>query len=137
MDLSPGKPLPVLLENASRADVERTQRQRAALEFLGRIEDIHFLEKQESAPESATALLGEMKILVPMKGLIDKDAELARLHKAVAKLQKDLEKGETQLANPNFGKAPEAVQQGARDRVEKQRKEMSDLQAQVERIQAL
>ena len=137
MDLSPGKPLPILLQQASRKDVERVQRMRNALEFLGRIEDIHFLEKQEAAPESATALLGDMKILVPMKGLIDKDAELARLDKAMAKLQKDLDKGETQLANPNFGKAPEAVQQGARDRVAQQRKDMAELQAQRARIEQL
>ena len=137
MDLSPGKALPILLQNASRQDVERVQRMRNALEFLGRLEDIHFLEKQETAPESATALLGDMKILVPMKGLIDKDAELARLDKAMAKLQKDLDKGEAQLSNPNFGKAPEAVQQGARDRVAQQRKDMAELQTQRTKIEQL
>ena len=137
MDLPPGKPLPVLLQNASRSDVERLQSMRDALELLARIEDPMFLEAKEDAPESATALLGDMKILVPMKGLIDKDAELARLDKRIAKLRKDLDKGEAQLANPNFGKAPEHVQQGARDRVEQQRKDMDELQAQRARIEAM
>ena len=137
MDLPPGKPLPVLLQNASRSDVERLQSMRDALELLARIEDPMFLEAKEDAPESATALLGDMKTLVPMKGLIDKDAELARLDKRIAKLRKDLDKGEAQLANPNFGKAPEHVQQGARDRVEQQRKDMDELQAQRARIEAM
>ena len=137
MDLPPGKPLPVLLDNASRQDVERVQRLRNSLEFLARIEDPMFLEKKETAPESATALLGDMKILVPMKGLIDKQAELARLDKRIAKLRKDLDKGEAQLANPNFDKAPEHVQRGARERVAQQRKDMEELLAQRARVEAM
>jgi hypothetical protein len=42
------------------------------------------LEAGEEAPMSATALVGEMQVLVPMAGLIDKDAELARLDKEIA-----------------------------------------------------
>ncbi|MGV2482142.1 UNVERIFIED_CONTAM: hypothetical protein IGO34_35680, partial [Salmonella enterica subsp. enterica serovar Weltevreden] len=74
-----------------------------------------FLAAGEVAPESATALLGQMTLLVPMAGLIDKEAELARLSKQIAKLDSDMGKTEARVSNPNFGKAPEAVQQQGRE----------------------
>ena len=137
MDIAPGKPLPLLLQNATAADADRTQRMRVAIEFLARVEDPMFLESDEVAPESAVALLGQMKLLVPIKGLIDKDAELARLSRQIAKVEADLAKGEVQISNPNFGKAPEHVQDGARQRVAKQRADLEALRVQEDRIRAL
>ncbi|HZP10918.1 MAG TPA: valine--tRNA ligase [Nevskiaceae bacterium] len=137
MDLSPGKALPVLLQNASKADVERVQRLHGSLTTLAKIEDLHFLEAEEQAPEVATALLGQMKILVPIAGLIDKEAELARLLKQIAKLESDLGKTEVRINNPNFGKAPENVQEQARSLAAKQRKDLAVLREQHSRIQAL
>jgi len=137
MDIAPGKPLPLLLQNATAADADRTRRMRVAIEFLARVEDPMFLESDEVAPESAVALLGQMKLLVPIKGLIDKDAELARLGRQIAKVEADLAKGEVQISNPNFGKAPEHVQDGARQRVAKQRADLEALRVQEDRIKAL
>ena len=48
-----------------------------------------------------------MKILIPLAGLIDKEAESARLEKEIKKLESNLEKSSTKLNNPNFAdKAP-------------------------------
>ncbi len=72
---------------------------------------------------SATALVGSMEILVPMAGLIDKDAELARLNKEIDKLQRELEKVQNKLGNENsVGKAPAEV-------VAKERERMADMEA--------
>ncbi|MGD8546739.1 MAG: valine--tRNA ligase, partial [Thiohalophilus sp.] len=79
MDIKPGKPLPVILQNYQDQDRDRVERNYHYLENLARIESIQWLEKSEEAPESATALVGEMQILIPMAGLIDKEAELNRL----------------------------------------------------------
>jgi valyl-tRNA synthetase len=135
MDLSPGKPLPLLLQNLSADDRARLARLEGSIRFLARIERIE--EVGAEAPESAVALCGEMKLLVPMAGLIDKDAELARLDKAIAKLAGDREKTATRVGNPNFGKAPEPVQQQARELLAKQDGELAALHAQRARIAAL
>jgi valyl-tRNA synthetase len=137
MDISPGKPLPVLLQNASIEDQARIERMRDSIVFLARVESLRLLAAGESAPQSATALLGQMSLLVPMAGLIDKDAELARLERQIAKLESDLGKTETRVNNPNFGKAPAAVQQQARDMLDKQRQDLAALRAQQERIRSL
>jgi valyl-tRNA synthetase len=137
MDISPGKPLPLLLQNASESDRTRVEAMRGSIEFLARVESMRFLDAGEAPPESATALLGQMSLLVPMAGLIDKDAELARLDRQIAKLESDLGKTEARVNNPNFGKAPDQVQQLARDQAAKQRQDLESLRQQQEKISAL
>ena len=137
MDIAPGKVLPLLLQNAGAEDLARLQRQSGSIEFLARVEAPRVLTADDEAPQSATALLGAMKLLVPMAGLIDKDAELARLNKRIAALEGDLVKTQTRVDNPNFAKAPEAVQQQARDLLAKQQQDLVALREQCLRIAAL
>jgi valyl-tRNA synthetase len=138
MDIAPGKPLPVLIQDASAADAERVERFRPSLEFLARIESIRVLAADEAAPQSATAMLGAMKILVPMAGLIDKAAELARLAKLRTKLEGDLEKNEARLASEKFvNGAPSAVIEKERARAAQQKAEIATLREQEARISAL
>jgi valyl-tRNA synthetase len=110
MNIAPGKPLPVLLQNGSLNDQDFLNKNRVYLQKIGRLESILWLEDEESTPESAIALVGEMKILIPMAGLIDKDAELARLEKEIQKINNDLPRIKDKLTNPTFiDKAPPAV----------------------------
>ncbi|MGH8482568.1 MAG: valine--tRNA ligase [Nevskiaceae bacterium] len=137
MDLSPAKALPVLMQNATQADVDRMQRLKNFVTFLARIEEPYFLEATEQAPQSAVALLGEMKILVPMAGLIDKAAELARLGRQVVRYEADIQGLEARIGNPNFAKAPAHIQDGARAQLEQKRKDLGALKMQQERVRAL
>ncbi|MBA4285816.1 MAG: valine--tRNA ligase [Xanthomonadaceae bacterium] len=138
MDIAPGKPVPVLIQNASADDAERIARFTDSVSFLARLESIRVLGDADEAPQSATALLGSMKILVPMAGLIDKAAELARLAKLKAKLQKDLETNEARLASDKFvNGAPAAVIEKERARVAQQKAELATLAEQEARISAL
>jgi valyl-tRNA synthetase len=137
MDLSPAKVLPVLMQHATQADVDRMARLKAAVMFLARVEEPYFVEAEEQPPQSAVALLGQMKILVPMAGLIDKDAELARLAKKIGGLKAELERAEASLNNPNFTKAPAHIVEGARANVAQKKNDLDALQKQEERIRSL
>ncbi len=138
MNIAPSKPLPVLIANASERDRLWIKQARPYLDFLARTESIRLLDDESEAPESAIALVGNMKILIPMAGLIDKDAELKRLDKEIARLQADIERIEKKLANPSFvDKAPAAVVQKERDRVADQSAALANLSQQRERIAAL
>jgi valyl-tRNA synthetase len=138
MDIAPGKPLPVLAMNASTEDRARTVRHRALIDFLARVQDIRFLADGESAPEAATALLGEMKLLVPMAGLIDKAAEIARLQKLIEGKRKVINGSEHRLANPQFvSNAPAAVVEKERATLAEHQRAVNELQAQLARIQSL
>ncbi|MES9861319.1 MAG: valine--tRNA ligase, partial [Candidatus Thiodiazotropha sp. 4PDIVS1] len=118
MNISPGKPVPVLLANANDKDQILAERHRPFLDFLAKTESIAILTPEDTEPESATALVGEMKVLIPLAGLIDKGAEIKRLEKEITRLQNDADRTEKKLSNPNFvDKAPEAVVQKERDKL--------------------
>ena len=138
MDIAPGRPLPVLLQDADRRSRERVDAHRAYLDTLGRVESIRFITRGESPPQAATALLGRMKILVPMAGLIDTRAELQRLDRQMTKLRQDLERTQRKLANESFvQKAPAQVVDKERGKLDSLRQSLDELQAQRERIAAL
>lgn len=137
MDIAPGKVLPLLLQNAGAEDLERLQRMDSSIRSLAKVEAPRVLAADETAPESSTALLGEMKLLVPMAGLIDKAAELARLAKQIAKLSNDVGLNRGRMENPNFAKAPEAVQQKTRDLIAQQERDLAALQLQAAKIERL
>ncbi|MCP3849296.1 MAG: valine--tRNA ligase, partial [Gammaproteobacteria bacterium] len=82
-DIKPGKPLTVLLQNGSKSDQAKLQNNEAMLKKLARLETITWLEATDNVPESSTALVGEMQVLVPMAGLIDVEAERERLNKEI------------------------------------------------------
>jgi valyl-tRNA synthetase len=138
MNISPGKPVPVLLSHTSDSDKAWTEQHRAYLDFLARTESIEVLAEGDEGPESATALVGDMKLLIPLSGLIDKDAELARLEKELSKLRSEADRVEKKLSNPNFvDKAPDAVVQKERDKLTEAQSALAKLEEQAERIRIL
>ena len=138
MDIKPGQALDVLLQNWSERDQAQYSNSQAFIQSLAKIGMVTWLAPDVSAPESATALVGEMQILIPLAGLIDKDAEIARLNKEIQKLTKNLEGLEGRLNNPAFAdKAPAAVLEQTRKQAEEQKTALNQLQAQLEKIQAL
>ena len=138
MNIAPGKPLPVLIANASAQDRAWLEVARPYLDFLARIESLTLLDDAAHAPDSAIALVGGMKLLIPMAGLIDKDAELARLDKEIARLVGEIARIEQKLSNPSFvDKAPAAVVEKERARLAEQSSAVANLKGQRARIAAL
>ena len=79
-----------------------------------------------------------MKILIPLAGLIDKNAELARLTKEIGKLETNFQKSEAKLATPNFAdKAPADVVEKERVRVAEMKIALGQLQEQFAKISKL
>ncbi len=138
MDISPNKPLSALLRNASDADKLRVEQNKAFLSTMANVESIDLLGNDEKAPFSATALMGDMELLIPMAGLIDKEAEIARIQKSLDKLEKDLQRVEGKLANENFvSKAPEAVIAKEKAKAEEINTAISKLNMQKQEIESL
>ena len=128
MDISPARLVPILLSNGSTEDKKRLDKFTRELTFLVRPESLTWLGDNAEKPLSATALVGEMELLVPMAGLIDKEAELARLDKEIDRKQKDRGKTEGKINNPSFvEKAPDEV-------VQKERDKLQDLDSALEKL---
>ncbi len=87
---------------------------------------------------SAVQLVGEMQVLVPMAGLINKDAELARLKKEMDKLEKESGRLAGKLSNDKFvANAPEAVVAKEREKLAELKASLGQLTEQYGKIEAL
>jgi valyl-tRNA synthetase len=128
MDIAPSRPLPVLLRNASPEDVRRLEENAMFLHSVAKLETVTALSEDEKAPACATSLLGSLEIMIPMAGLIDKDAELARIAKALDKLEKDFARTQGKLANEKFvSNAPDVV-------IHKEKAKLADFTMQMSKL---
>jgi valyl-tRNA synthetase len=128
MDIAPSKPLPVLLRNISTEDLRRLEDNAMFLYSIAKLETVTALSEDEKAPACATSLLGSLEIMIPMAGLIDKDAELARIAKALDKLEKDFARTQGKLANEKFvSNAPDAV-------IDKEKAKLADFTMQMGKL---
>ena len=138
MNVPPSKALNIILKNLGADDQRRLDDNRQFLTKLAKLESIQVLGSGEEAPMAATQLIGDMELLVPMAGLIDKDAELGRLDKELAKLEKDIQRLADKLGNPGFvDKAPAAVVEKEQDKLQAQQHQRDRLQAQRQAIAEL
>ena len=138
MNISPGKPLPILFQNYNAQNQAWLERNSKSLKTLARLESITCLGNDETPPDAATSLVGDMKVLVPFGAFIDKDAEIKRLQKEMEKLEKDLVRSTAKLSNPSFvDKAPAAVVDKERLRVTEMEQALASLGDQLKKIEAL
>ncbi len=138
MDISPGKLLPVILQNSDEADAARADTYLHLLKRLGRVESVAVLKNDQEPPAAATALLGDLRLLVPMKGIIDVDAERDRLKKRIQRVKTDLERTRGKLDNENFvNNAPSDVVTQEQQRAVEFASTISQLTEQLEKLAEL
>ncbi len=138
MNISPNKPLSCFVQNFSDTDEQYLSNNSSILSALAKMEDIAKLDNTVEAPESATALVGDMKIFIPLAGLIDKDQEIARLNKEIEKLDKQKIQFEGKLNNEKFvSGAPEEIVNVERERLTSTLSAITDLTEQLEKISKL
>ncbi len=119
MNIAPSKPLEVLLRGASADAQRRVNDNRSFLLNLARLQSITLLDDGDKGPVSVTKIIDGAELLIPMAGLIDKSAELARLAKEVEKVEIEIGKIESKLGNEGFvARAPEAVVAKERERLQ-------------------
>ena len=138
MNIPPGKPLPCYIKNYSGQDKVYIERSKSILSTIAKLDSINLLSKSDEEDESAIALVGEMKILIPLAGLIDKGAEQDRLNKEIEKLIKLKSQFSAKLSNEKFVKgAPEAVVNNEKEKLASTESALKDLKQQLDKISNL
>ncbi|MGN2253450.1 valine--tRNA ligase [Frateuria sp. GZRe12] len=118
MNIAPGKTIPLLLADGDPADRSRTAKFAAQIAFLARTEAPQWIEPGAGEPASAAAVVGSLRVLIPLAGLIDLTAEKARLAKEIARIEGEIKKCEGKLGNANFvANAPSEVVAQERQRI--------------------
>ncbi|GAB3031543.1 valine--tRNA ligase [Oleiagrimonas citrea] len=124
MNIAPGKTIPLLLADGDANDRARAAKFATQIAFLGRAETPTWLDANAEEPAAAVAVVGNLRVLIPLAGLIDLDAEKARLEKEIARIGKEIAKCEGKLGNARFvDNAPAEV-------VEQERQRLADWSAQ-------
>lgn len=121
--------LPVLIQGASDEQQASLVRIDSQFKALAKVDSLTLVGENDEVPLSSQALIGSLKVLVPMKGLIDPTAEIARLQKVRDKLQTQADAISKKLSNEGFvAKAPTNV-------VEAERIKLSELQGQIGEVE--
>ncbi|UYB51704.1 valine--tRNA ligase [Xanthomonas sp. AM6] len=123
LNVPPSKLVPLLLQGGQADDRTRVERFASQLTFLLRLEAIQWLDTTQDTPPAAAAIVGELRLLVPLQGLVDLDAERTRLDKEIARVGAEQDKSAAKLEKFT-DKVPAAV-------VEQERQRLADWTAQL------
>jgi valyl-tRNA synthetase len=138
LNLPPAKRLDVVFQGGSDADRARQKQFQDALTSLARIQSAQWVGEDFETAQCAVSLVGDLKVLIPLKGLVDVDEELRRLNRQLQKETAELKKSEGKLGNSRFvDNAPEAVVEQERRRLNTHRANVENLNAQIAQMEAL
>ncbi len=134
--------LPVLLDNISDEETARLSRIENQFKSLAKVDTLTIVNAGDGAdkelPLSSSSMVGQLKVLVPMKGLIDPTAELNRLAKAQEKLIKQAESLRSKLSNESFvSKAPANVVESEKAKLAEMDTQLAEMHKQIEQLRSL
>ncbi|MDE2154720.1 MAG: valine--tRNA ligase [Xanthomonadaceae bacterium] len=137
MNISPARTIPLLLADGDAGDRARVAKFAAQIVFLARVEAPRWIEPAAAEPAAAAAVVGSLRVLIPLAGLIDVGAEQARLAKEIARIEVEIKKCEGKLGNANFvANAPADVVAQERQRIADWNTTLGALREQAQKLGA-
>ena len=135
MNIAPGKVIPLLLADGDASDRARAAKFAAQITFLARVDTPQWIEAGADEPAAAAAVVGSLRVMIPLAGLIDLSAEKTRLAKEIARIESEIKKCEGKLGNANFvANAPAAVVEQERQRIADWSVQVSALREQAQKL---
>ncbi|HEY8586491.1 MAG TPA: valine--tRNA ligase [Rhodanobacter sp.] len=136
MNISPGKTIPLLFADGNPVDRARVAKFAAQIAFLARTEAPQWIGGDADEPAAAAAVVGTLRVLIPLVGLIDLGAEKARLAKEMARIEGEIKKCEGKLGNAKFvANAPAEVVAQERQRIADWNTTLGALREQAAKLQ--
>ena len=138
LNLPPGKQLDIWLQSGDEEDRSLHHRFGDVISHLGRIQTSTWVDEGADTSECAVALVGDLKVLIPLTGLVDVEEELARLNRQLIREQQDLKKSEGKLGNKRFvDNAPAAVVEQERERLATHKANLKNLNSQIRQLESM
>lgn len=138
MKLGNAVKLPLLLQNPSDEEKTRLTRIENQFKALAKLDSLTLVGTNEDVPLSSSSMVGQVKVLVPMKGLIDPTAELARLGKNFDKLKGQVDSLAKKLSNEAFvSKAPAEVVATEKAKLAEMEGQLAEMDKQIEQLKAI
>src|SRR5512138_720145 len=139
LDVPRSRQMPLFVSTPSEAEWREIGDHLELIKALANATQIDRIENEASLPPTAIQIVDGHTIHAPLSSLIDDvDLELARLAKRKAKVQQDLKRSETKLANRNFvANAPPKIVEQERARIAEFQKEIAAFEEQERRVASL
>jgi len=138
LDLPPSRSMPVWFQAGTENDRAREQQFRQLIEKMARVEGFEWVDDSADTSKCAVALVGSLRVLIPLQGLVDVTAELERLNRRLERELANLKKSKAKLDNKNFVEgAPAEVVQQERDRLVAHEESVAQLRDQISRIESM
>ena len=135
MNIAPGKTIPLLLADGDATDRARAAKFAAQISFLARVDAPQWIDSGANEPAAAAAVVGSMRVLIPLAGLIDLGAEKTRLAKEIGRIEGEIKKCENKLGNANFvANAPAEVVTQERQRIADWGTQLTALREQMQKL---
>jgi valyl-tRNA synthetase len=135
MNIAPGKTISLLLADGDTTDRTRAAKFAAQISFLARVDAPQWIASGANEPAAAAAVVGSLRVLIPLAGLIDLGAEKTRLSKEIGKIESEIKKCESKLGNANFvANAPEDVVAQERQRIADWGTQLNALREQLQKL---
>jgi valyl-tRNA synthetase len=135
MNIAPGKTIPLLLADGDATDRARAAKFAAQISFLARVDAPQWIDSGANEPAAAVAVVGSMRVLIPLAGLIDLGAEKTRLAKEIGRIEVEIKKCENKLGNANFvANAPAEVVTQERQRIADWGTQLTALREQMQKL---
>ena len=138
LKIKPSLRIGVLLTEGNEEAKQRSGDFEQLITDMARLNSLEWLKNKREAPPSAINILDKMKVLIPLKGLIDPKEEEKRLEKNIYKLLKETKSISSQLENKNFlQNAPRKLVGQQKLRSQEISEELSHLSIQIKEIKKL
>ena len=135
MNITPNKTIPLLLADGDASDRARATKFAAQISFLARVDAPQWITSGADEPAAAAAVVGSLRVLIPLAGLIDLGAEKTRLSKEISKIESEIKKCEGKLGNANFvANAPAEVVAQERQRIADWSTQVTALREQLQKL---
>ena len=138
MNIPPSKPLDVVLTQTGETDLANLESHEGLLKTMARLANVSVLNDGDEEPAAATSLLGQMKILIPLAGLINKEEETQRINKQIDKIKSEIKRASGKLNNEKFvNKAPAHLVEAEKEKLAQNEAALRELEEQLEKLQSM
>jgi valyl-tRNA synthetase len=136
LNVPPSKTVEVILHSEKEDALNLFQMNRSYLENLAHAGKISLQSAGEKPKASATAIVGNIEVFLPLKGLINFDDEITRIQKEISKVEKEMTRTNMKLHNEDFLRKarPEAIEK-EREKAKSLAERETKLKEGLERVQ--
>jgi len=138
VEVPPSREIAAILDCASDESLRVLKRNEGYVMSLARLSDLAIGKSPDTPADAAVQPAGDVRIIVPLKGLVNVEEEEKRLLKEIAKVDKDIDFLGKKLENPDFvGRAPAQVVTKEREKLEEFTHKKQVLLESLEKIRRL